>query len=177
MERPREELTCDRPIRRHPAARLGPTRGAGASAVSDQRLLDLIGADAIAYWRTLGIAVESAERGHVRLRLPMRAELGTRRPEVMHGGAIASLLDAAAGAATATLRGEDDGSWAGQATTDLNVSFPAAATTDVVAEARVLRAGRALAFVAVEVLDAAGTLVAAGRVTFAIIRREASRGG
>ncbi len=52
------------------------------------RLLELIDADGVPYWVELGISVESAEEGHVRLRLPMREGLGTRRAEVMHGGAI-----------------------------------------------------------------------------------------
>ena len=139
--------------------------------MSSDRLLELIDATGIGYWRTLGISVESAEVGHVRLRLAMRPQLGTRRPEVMHGGAIGSLIDAAAGAATATLRREDDETWAGQATTDLNVTFLSAATTDVVAEGRVLRSGRAASFVTVEVRDAEDALVAVGRATYTIIRR------
>ncbi len=49
----------------------------------------------------------------MRLRLPVRRELGTRRPDAMHGGAITSLIDDAAGAATSTLRREDDETWAG----------------------------------------------------------------
>ncbi len=139
--------------------------------MSSERLLELIDAAGIAYWGTLGISVESAEVGHVRLRLAMRPPLGTRRPEVMHGGAISSLIDAAAGAATATLRAEDDETWSGQATTDLNVSFLDAATTDVVAEARVLRSSRAFSFVSAEVRDAEENLVAVGRATYTIIRR------
>ncbi len=139
--------------------------------MSSERLLELIDAGGIAYWSTLGISVESADVGHVRLRLPMRPLLGTRRPEVMHGGAIGSLIDAAAGAATATLRAEDDETWTGQATTDLNVTFLSAATTDVVAEGRVLRSSRAFAFVSVEVRDAEENLVAVGRATYTIIRR------
>jgi uncharacterized protein (TIGR00369 family) len=138
--------------------------------VTADRLRDLIAADEIAYWRTLGITVLDAESGHVRLRLEMRPELGTRRADVMHGGAIASLIDAAAGAATATTRREDDETWSGQATTDLNVTFVSAATGPVIAEARVLRGGRVLAFVAVEVRDEADALVAVGRATYTIIR-------
>ena len=134
-------------------------------------MLELVDAGGVAYWGTLSITVESAEEGHVRLRLAMRPELGTRRPDAMHGGAITSLIDAAAGAATSTLRREDDESWAGQATTDLNVTFLNAATTDVVAEGRVLRSSRSFSFVSVEVRDAEEQLVAAGRATYAIIRR------
>ncbi|MBM3141060.1 MAG: PaaI family thioesterase [Chloroflexi bacterium] len=139
--------------------------------MSEERLLALIAADEIAYWRLLGIEVLHAEDGLVRLRLPMRPELGTRRADVMHGGAIGSLVDAAAGAVTATARRPDDESWAGQATTDLNVTFLNAATTAVVAEGRVLRGSRSLVFVGVEVRDEAGALIAVGRATYTIIRR------
>ena len=125
----------------------------------------------VAYWQTLGISVESVEVGHVLLGLPMSPALGTRRTDVMHGGAIASLIDATAGASTATLRRDDDESWTGQATLDLNVTFLAAATSDVVAEGRVLRSSRAFSFVSVDVRDAEGTLVSTGRATYTIIRK------
>ena len=86
-------------------------------------------------------------------------------------GAIGSLIDAAAGAATATLRREDDETWSGQATTDLNVTFLNAATSDVTAEGRVLRSGRSVAFVQVDVRDTEGKAIAVGRATYMIIRR------
>ena len=136
------------------------------------RLLALIDAGAVAYWSTLGITVEQVAPGAVTLRLQMRDELGTRRPDVMHGGAIASLVDAAAGAATATMRRDDDDTWSGQATTDLNVSFLNAATGDVLAKSRVLRGSRSLVFVEVVVEDLEGTPIAAGRATYTIIRRQ-----
>src|SRR5690606_38321629 len=151
--------------------RVRPRAGVPPVTSVDERLLALIDAGDVPYWRTLGIAVVEAEEGRVRLRLPMDGALGTRRPDVMHGGANASLVDAAAGAATATWHREDDETGAGQATTDLNVTFLNAATSDVVAEGRVLRSSRSLSFVSVEVLDGAGTLVAAGRATYTIIRR------
>ncbi len=141
--------------------------------MTDDRLRSLIAADEIAYWRTLGIEVLDAEPGHVRLRLAMQPALGTRRAEVMHGGAIASLIDAAAGAVTATTRRDGDDTWAGQATTDLNVTFLNAATSAVVAEGRALRASRSLVFVGVEVRDEADAVVAVGRATYTIIRRSA----
>ena len=126
----------------------------------------------VAFWSTLGILVDGVDAvGEVRLSLPMRPELGTRRADVMHGGAIASLIDAAAGAAVLTLREDDDDTWGGQATLDMNVTYLNAATTAVVAEARVLRSSRTLAFTTVDVRDAAGVLVAAGRATYSIIRR------
>ena len=139
--------------------------------MTETTFIELIAPDSVAYWATLGIIVDEAERGRVRLRLPMREALGTRRPEVMHGGAIASLIDAAAGAVTSTLRKPDDDTWTGQATTDMNVTFLNAATGPVVAEGNVLRSSRSLAFVGVEVHAEDGTLIAVGRATYTIIRR------
>lgn len=135
-------------------------------------LIERVDAGAVAYWSTLGILVDDAEApGRVTLRLPMRDALGTRRPEVMHGGAIASLIDAAAGAATATLREPGDETWAGQATLDMNVTFLNAATGDAIARGSVLRSSRTLSFVSVEVTDEAGTLLAVGRATYSILRK------
>lgn len=137
----------------------------------DAAMAELVAADQIPYWSLLGIELVDAERGHVTLRLPMREALATRRPDVMHGGAIASLVDAASGSAVATLRDPEDDTWAGHATTDLNVSYLRAVRGEARAEGRVLRAGRTTVFVAVEVRDEAGELAAAGRVTYAIARR------
>jgi uncharacterized protein (TIGR00369 family) len=139
--------------------------------VTDPRLLALIDSDSIAYWRTLGIHVVDAEVGRARLGLAMHEGLSTfRRPDLMHGGAISSLIDAAAATATRTLQKEGEPPWRGLASTDLNVSYLDGATSDITAEARVLRSGRAIAFVEVEVRDARETLVAVGRVTL-VIRR------
>jgi acyl-coenzyme A thioesterase 13 len=82
----------------------------------------------------------------------------------LHGGAIATLVDHAGTIAILTADRE------GRAgvSTDLNVTFLAAApgASTVVAEARVLKAGKTLAFVEVDVRRAAdGVLVAQGRMT------------
>lgn len=136
----------------------------------ESRLRSLIGAETIRYWQHLGISIHSIEVGRLRLALPMRPELGTyRRDHVMHGGAIASLIDAA-GAVARTLQAPDEPAWAAVATTDLNVSYLDAATTDLLADARVLRIGRSVAFVEVEVRNTEDLLVAIGRATVAIRR-------
>ncbi len=97
--------------------------------------------------------------------------LETRRPGTIHGGVLASLIDAAGSAALLTLRDDDDETWAGFSSTDLTVSYLAAARSDVRAEARVLRAGSAVVYTAVDVTDVEGRLVAVGRVTYFIQRR------
>ena len=138
----------------------------------DPRLVDLVGA--VPFWETLGISLDDAEVGWVRLRLAMREDLrtfGERR--VLHGGAIATLIDSAAASATRTLRGEDEPPWLGLATTDMHVSYLAAVTDgEVTAEGRVLRAGRQVAFLDVEVRNEDGDLVARGMVTLQIRRAD-----
>ena len=125
----------------------------------DPTLVGRVDAEGVPYWVSLGIVVEDAAApGHLFLRLPMKPDLGTRRPDVMHGGAIISQFG-----------GDED--YAGQATLDLNVTFLNAATADVVAEGRVLRHSRALAFTQVDVRMEDGTHVATGRATFSIIRK------
>lgn len=139
--------------------------------MSDPDLVARIDAPGVPYWRTLGIEVaDTPAPGHVVLRLPMRPDFGTRRAEVMHGGVLASLIDAAAGGAVASLLGGDE-DYAGQATLDLNVTFLNAATSGVLAEGRVLRSSRSLAFTQVDVRDASGTPVATGRATYSVLRK------
>ena len=134
----------------------------------DARLVELVGR--VAFWETLGIELAGVEVGRVRLRLAMREDLRTfgERP-MMHGGAIATLIDSAAASATRTLRAEDEPPWRGLATTDMNVSFLSGVSGGAVfAEARVLRAGGQVVFLNVEVRDQDGELVAVGRVTMRI---------
>lgn len=137
----------------------------------DPVLARRVDAAGVPMWVALGITVERIEEpGHLLLRLPMSPALGTRRAEVMHGGAIASLIDATGGGAVISMF-RDDEDYAGQATLDLNVTFLNAATGDVIAEGRVLRSSRALAFTQVEVRAEDGTPIAVGRATFSIIRK------
>jgi uncharacterized protein (TIGR00369 family) len=137
----------------------------------DPTLIARIAPEDVPYWVALGIVIEDAVApGHLFLRLPMKPTLGTRRPDFMHGGAISSLIDAAAGGAIISqFAAEED--YGGQATLDLNVTFLNAATGDVIAEGRILRYSRALAFTQVDVRTEDGTLVATGRATFSIIRK------
>lgn len=81
----------------------------------------------------------------------------------LHGGVIATLVDEAGTVAIMTVDREARPG----VTTDLNVSYFAAGRsgTTAVAEARVLRAGGTLAFVAVDVRAPDGTLLAQGRMT------------
>jgi len=80
----------------------------------------------------------------------------------LHGGVIATLVDDAGTAAIASA--DTEGRFG--VTTDLNVSYFAAALEGTVtARAQVLKSGRTLAFVTVDVIDANGRLLAQGRMT------------
>jgi len=107
--------------------------------------------DASPYARELGVRLEALGSGHARLALPF-AESNTNPGRVLHGGVPASL--AALGAqllARATL-GEGSGPWH---TAGIQVSYLAAARgEDVFAETRLLREGRELCFVGIDVATA-----------------------
>jgi uncharacterized protein (TIGR00369 family) len=108
----------------------------------------------------LGIELESVEPDVARLRLPFRPELATMG-DVVHGGAIAALLDTASMAAAWS----DDAvpeSPAG-ATVSMHVDYVSAARgVELLATARAVRRGRSLCFCEVEVTDPGGGVVAKG---------------
>jgi uncharacterized protein (TIGR00369 family) len=112
---------------------------------------------------SLGIELASLERDRAVLRLPFRPDLATMG-DVVHGGAIATLLDTAGMA----------GAWAddvvpatvGGSTVALSIAYVEAARgEDLVAVAEVLRRGGSLCFVDVAVRGADDRLVAKGHVT------------
>jgi uncharacterized protein (TIGR00369 family) len=84
--------------------------------------------------------------------------------DVVHGGAIASLIDTAGMAATWADPDVEPESLAG-ATVTLNVDYVAAARgQDLLAVATVVRRGRSLCFTEISVTEPDGRLVAKGSV-------------
>jgi acyl-coenzyme A thioesterase PaaI-like protein len=79
-----------------------------------------------------------------------------------------AFADLAVGGALSTLHDNGAGG-VGQTTLDLNVRFLAAGDGDLLAEGRILRRGRAVAFGDPTIRDAAGRLVAVGRATYMIL--------
>jgi uncharacterized protein (TIGR00369 family) len=121
------------------------------------------------FWQYLGIEVESAGEGWVRLRVPIRDELRNAAGAPVHGGVLATLVDAAIGGALGTY-GSAAAGGVDQATLDLNVSFVGAARGDaLLADGRIIRRGRTIAFGETRVTDPAGNLVALGRATYMIV--------
>jgi uncharacterized protein (TIGR00369 family) len=110
----------------------------------------------------LGMRLEAIEDGRAELVLPFRPELATM-DDIVHGGAIASLIDTAGMAATWSDDAEPD-SLAGS-TVSLNVNYVAAARgQDLTATAVVAKRGRSMVFSEVRVTEPDGRLVATGSV-------------
>ena len=114
--------------------------------------------------RRVGIEIDALESGRAVLRLPYREENATLG-DLVHGGAIAALVDTAAMAA-AWSAGEPPAELRGT-TVDIALSFIAGARgEDLAAEARVLRRGRSLCYLDVEVTGEDWRLVAKALVTY-----------
>ena len=120
------------------------------------------------YIAHLGLEVVSTdpERMSVTVRLPMQPHLeripGTRQ---FHGGPIASLIDVVGDFAIGMMVG------GGVPTMNLRVDYLKPAVGDeLVATARVRRAGRTVAVVDIDVFDERESLVAVGRGTYVSAR-------
>jgi uncharacterized protein (TIGR00369 family) len=112
----------------------------------------------------LGLRSEVVEPDHVRLAMPFREELATVG-DLVHGGAISTLVDTAA--TLAAWSGLDSLDNVRGTTISLAVTFMSAARgSDLVADARVVRRGKTICFCEVDVLDADRTTVAQGLLTY-----------
>ena len=118
------------------------------------------------YGRLLGVEVETVEPGRVRVRLPYRTEV-TTVGDVVHGGAVASLVDTAATAAVWS--GADLDKTTRGTTVGFTVNFLTAARgQDLVATATVVQRGRTLCTCEVVVAGADGSACARALVTYKI---------
>ena len=118
----------------------------------------------VPFAKLLGLELESFEPGTAILALTIRAEL-RQNNDVVHGGAIASLIDTAAMVAA----------WADDSvpenmrgtTVSLSVTYLAPAEhEDIQATAQVLRRGRSLVYLDVEVQSVSGKSIARGLITY-----------
>ena len=115
------------------------------------------------FFTLLGLEIEEVRPDFCRMYLPFRPALRTTG-EVVHGGAIASLIDSAAVAAVWSnvppeiTRG---------ATASMTVNYLAAAEgVDLTAEARIVRRGRSVVFVEVDVSSPGGEPIARGTLVY-----------
>ena len=113
------------------------------------------------FMQLLGIELTEASKGHAEARLTFSEDLVSNPTgDVIHGGATYALADSTGGAAVISR------SMAVSPTVDMRMDYLAPATTDLVAEAEVVRFGDHLAMTRVEVHDADGTHVATAHGTY-----------
>ena len=124
----------------------------------------------IPIFSTLRMEVGSFDQGECELRVPRQAVYDGVF-ESFHGGLLMTIADSAACFALLTLTPIDQV----MTTTDMNIRFLAPCLSDVTAKARVIKLGRLLCPVAVDLFDAAGTLVAIAQVNYMRLERMPSR--
>jgi uncharacterized protein (TIGR00369 family) len=116
----------------------------------------------VPYAHLLGIEIVKLERGDALLSMRARPEL-TRMEGILHGGALASLMDTAS--AFAVLTTLETGTQT--VTVDLTIHFLRPVTQGLVeARARVLRAGRRIVTVSIEAINAESKTVATALTTY-----------
>ena len=136
-----------------------PTRKALNPFPRDQRELALVGAKA-------GLSIYDRCQSKV-----PRQSMYDGVFESFHGGLLMTIADSAACFAVLTLTPTDQI----LTTTDMNIRFLAPCLTDVHVKARVIKLGRLLCPVTVDLFDTAGTLVAIAQVTYMRLDRMPSR--
>jgi acyl-CoA thioesterase len=118
--------------------------------------------ESVPFAKLLGIELEEIDAGVATLGFDIRPEL-KQNHGVVHGGAIASLIDSAtAFAIISILKPEEHAT-----TVDLTISYLRPLTQGRAhAVARVLRSGKRLIVVSAELLDDRGTLAATALTTY-----------
>ena len=124
------------------------------------------------FWNHLGIQLVSMETGRAELKLPVKSELG-QSFALVHGGAIASLLDAAGAVAHFAAM---DLSREYLSTIELKINYlnPVQVTAaEMLATGKVLKKGKKIGVSSIEIKLAGGEeLVAAGMATYAILEHK-----
>ena len=111
----------------------------------------------------VGLVVEELRTDYCRMRLPFRPEL-EQPAGVVHGGAIATILDTVVVPAIGTAYGAE----MRYSTVDMSVQFLSAAIrTDLVAEGWIVRRGRTMVFCEAEAVTGdSGKVVARALMTY-----------
>jgi len=111
----------------------------------------------------VGLETEELRTDYARMSMPFSEE-NLQAAGIVHGGAIATLIDTVVVPAIGT--GLPEGSlWS---TIELHTQYHRPLTSDAVAEGWVVKRGKSIVFTRAEVTDAEGRLVASGTATYAV---------
>ncbi len=126
--------------------------------------------EAIPYWKLLGMKVRKAEEGYAELYLPFHDEL-QQAHSFMHGGAIASLLDAAGAVALISKRDFE----ITVNTVEMKLNFLNPVTfgqKEIVAQGRAIKLGKTLGVSLIEVKDTSDNIIAIGTGTYIVYQKK-----
>jgi acyl-CoA thioesterase len=124
-----------------------------------QRILDRI--SQIPIFSTLEMDVGQVGEGYFEVTIPRRVKWDGIF-QSLHGGILMTLADSTAAFAILTLTGPDEP----MTTTDMNIRFLAPCLSPATAKAKVIKLGRTMCPVSVEIFDAQGALVAVAQVNY-----------
>jgi uncharacterized protein (TIGR00369 family) len=113
---------------------------------------------------TLSLQFTAMDEGYCEIRAPRREDFDGVF-ESFHGGLLITIADSAACFALLTVVGAH----VRLATTDMNIRFLAPCLSDVTAKARVIKAGRTLCPVEINLFDDNGKHVAVSQVTYMLL--------
>ncbi|WP_066251349.1 PaaI family thioesterase [Neobacillus drentensis] len=117
------------------------------------------------FWDYIGMTEEIIEEGYAELRLNITPNLTQRRGTV-HGGVLASLVDAAVGSAVRSTLSKEQAS----ATVELKVNYVRPAKgVYLIGKAKLFQQGKTLAAGQAEIFNSDGNLVAIGTATYMIL--------
>jgi uncharacterized protein (TIGR00369 family) len=132
-------------------------------AAQAKAIVEALNAEAFHLW--IGLRFEELRLGYARLRIAHRPEL-EQDGGVVHGGVIASALDAVAFGAIRSMLADRPSR---AATIDLHVQFlDAVSGEDVIAEARVRRRGKSIVFVEADARTDGGRALAHGEASWVV---------
>ncbi|MGD9123908.1 MAG: PaaI family thioesterase [Desulfarculaceae bacterium] len=124
-----------------------------------QRILDRI--SQIPIFSTLEMDVGQVGEGYFEVTIPRRVKWDGIF-QSLHGGILMTLADSTAAFAILTQTGPDEP----MTTTDMNIRFLAPCLSPATAKAKVIKLGRTMCPVSVDIFDAQGALVAVAQVNY-----------
>jgi uncharacterized protein (TIGR00369 family) len=123
----------------------------------------------IPIFHTLRMRVDELGQGLARVTVPYDRKWDGVF-ESFHGGLLMTVADSAACFAVMTMTGPDEP----MTTTDMNIRFLAPCRSDLTAEARVIKLGRTLCPLTIDLFDVAGVRVAVAQVNYMRLGARAS---
>ncbi len=124
----------------------------------------------ISIFETLQMEVVAFDTGYCEVKVP-RQKIYDGVFESFHGGILMTIADSVACFAILTQTGVDQI----MTTTDMNIRFLAPCLSEVHAKARVIKFGRTMCPVAVDLFDAAGKHVAVAQVNYILLDKMPTR--